>query len=847
MAEGSSTAQHAFQHGTLGNDNSNVFPISADNTPDDSTTAIDDHRGKLYDTPPESYSEAVSPLTSRKNGKLRAESLGISPSAGRGLSGPSPVITMASQQRLPPFDLASSQSEARTIPHSDMIREPLPCMPPLSIAQRLDGQALGFSETRGLSVPALHLERGFLPHLDTTFVVPGPVQDSESPDMANPYEDRADEIGPAHGIPGVGHLGHLLTPPGWVQGMKPIPDKQVKQLYEVARKKARETLAAEAVNLEGLSPRERGTKEKARDKKWEIELRLEKLLMMERLAIYRAYEVDSSKVVFGHAATQYSDIPAILDPPTQTSIPYQHDTLRPEMPALFQPNYGPMRHSLHNVQAQAQFGPTHVGFASPTALDPSLATESLENVMARHAHKKDKLLREVRENDRLLSMFLERYGYQFSRGPISPGTRAPGLEQQNGSFQLGRAADPRTFPRPLPYVSPTAPNFGNSPMISPVFNNMTQSFPPGPELSRYGRGDSTLHSHPNNIAPNSISGRIGNLQEMYNLNSGTNESVNTMTATTKKKRTSRKKPESHKPEAKKGEKPKPWYHEQMVRANIPTSVLSAEAMQAGIDFGRTGVTAKHVKPKTKLANSTAQKRRGKEVNSAEEGFLISKEGTVKLRDAYANGTMHPGMRDLWDAALKAGRLNSLSGQTAGNSPYSDQANTNNVNYIYSTHPQDYLAPGLTSNHNLPNMAKPFANNPEARNQELENRWQPLVPLQANQMQHNSGFSDVTPKNAFNAPEVTHTNAEESSELSTPTSSEADDKNDPTFRTKTNRNKGSTSKRQGSASIKRKATTQMVGSKRPRSTSGPQQIDGAIDLTSSPTPNHGNCGTRDMKS
>ena len=285
----------------------------------------------------------------------------------------------------------------------------------------------------------------------------------------------------------------------------------------------------------------------------------------------------------------------------------------------------------------------------------------------------------------------------------------------------------------------------------------------------------------------------------------------------------------------------------MARANIPTSVLSEEAMQAGIDFGKTGVTAKHVKPNTNPANSTPQKRGGKEVNTAEEGFLISKEGTVKLRDAYANGTMHPGMKDLWDAALKAGRLNGLSGQTAVNSPYNDQASTNNVNYIYSTHPLDYLAPGLTRNHNLPNTVNPIAKNPEARSQELESRWQPLVPNQANQMQRNSGSNDVKPKNASKAPGVTHTNAEESSELSTPISSEADDENDPTFVTKANRNKGSASKRQGSASIKRKATTQRAGSKRPRPTNGPQQVDGAIDLTSSPTPNQRNCGTRHMKS
>ena len=269
-------------------------------------------------------------------------------------------------------------------------------------------------------------------------------------------------------------------------------------------------------------------------------------------------------------------------------------------------------------------------------------------------------------------------------------------------------------------------------------------------------------------------------------------------------------------------------------------------MQAGIDFGKTGVTAKVVRPNTETANSSQRKRRGKEVNTAEEGFLISQQGSAKLREAYANGTMHPGMRELYDAALKAGRMNDPPGQTPINSPYNDQANTNNVNYAYSIHPGGNLAPGLMGSHKIPNTADSLANNPGVSNQELENRWQPLAPFQGNKMQHNSGSNDVTPK-ASNIPEITHTNEEELSEPSIATSSDDDDENDPTFGKKSSRNKGATPKRQGSASVKRKATTQMAGSKRPRGASGPQQVDGAIDLTISPTPNQKPCGIRDTKS
>ena len=65
--------------------------------------------------------------------------------------------------------------------------------------------------------------------------------------------------------------------------------------------------------------------------------------------------------------------------------------------------------------------------------------------------------------------------------------------------------------------------------------------------------------------------------------------------------------------------------------------------------------------------------------------------------------------------------------------------------------------------------------------------------------------------------------------------------------KVSRNRGSASKHQGSASSKRKATAQMEGSKRPRATSGLQQVDGAVDLTNFPTLNNNTYGNWDMQS
>ena len=148
-----------------------------------------------------------------------------------------------------------------------------------------------------------------------------------------------------------------------------------------------------------------------------------------------------------------------------------------------------------------------------------------------------------------------------------------------------------------------------------------------------------------------------------------------------------------------------------------------------------------------------------------------------MREVYKRGGMHPGLKTLWDAAEKEGTLGSLSSRTPLNSSHNAQANTHNITHAYSTIPPGNLAPGPVGSYSLPSTANPFASNAEVRNQVLENRWQPLVPNQTHQVQHNARSTNSTQKASDNL-EVTHTNVEESSELSTVTSSEADDDNDP---------------------------------------------------------------------
>ena len=320
-----------------------------------------------------SYSEAVSPLTSRKQGKLRAESLGISrtclfihacladnslsihtASAGRGLSEPSSVLAAPLHWKLPPINLANLRPDTMALPRPELMREPLPCLPPLSIEQRLNEQAYSFGKTRGHNVPALQLDIGRPHHANESVAFPRRVRVPQSRLITNPYEDRADEIGPAHGIPGINHLGDLLTPPGWVKGMNPISPQQVRQLYNESRKRAREALGADVVDMGSLGVQERETREEARNKDWDAKLKLDKLLMNERITVYERYEVDSSTVLPVKSTVQGSEISTTLNPPAGTSIPFQHDSLRPEMPAHFVPNQGSIRPEFYPAQGKGK-------------------------------------------------------------------------------------------------------------------------------------------------------------------------------------------------------------------------------------------------------------------------------------------------------------------------------------------------------------------------------------------------------------------------------------------------------------------------------------------------------------
>ena len=128
------------------------------------------------------------------------------------------------------------------------------------------------------------------------------------PGSVDLYLDRADEIGLDHGLPGIGYIGYLLTPPDWKTGTKPISPRQAEFLFQAARTQARRWLQAPNEADPRLTAEQReGIIAEAR-RKWNQSLNADKFIRNERIKIYedwieRDHRLHRSTDVVKHSDT----------------------------------------------------------------------------------------------------------------------------------------------------------------------------------------------------------------------------------------------------------------------------------------------------------------------------------------------------------------------------------------------------------------------------------------------------------------------------------------------------------------------------------------------------------------
>lgn len=159
---------------------------------------------------------------------------------------------------------------------------------------------------------------------------------SKEPVDLNPYVHRADEIGPTHRIPGLGHLGNMLVPPGWKKGDEPITPKEAQELYNEARGKAQDALEKMKEDIDKLPKEEQEKRSEERDKEWSKQFKKDDLILRERIKIYDDYH---ERKQMGNQHLKLRSLGSFsnlgqqplhtMQPPVSTSVPQYTEPLAP--------------------------------------------------------------------------------------------------------------------------------------------------------------------------------------------------------------------------------------------------------------------------------------------------------------------------------------------------------------------------------------------------------------------------------------------------------------------------------------------------------------------------------------
>ena len=267
----------------------------------------------------------------------------------------------------------------------------------------------------------------------------------------NPYFRRADDIGPRHGVPGLGHIGALLTPPGWKPGDEPITDIEAEWLYDQSR-----ALAAKSLNMV-VSRRENTTsanylqRNAEEIEQWQRQLKMDIICLQERKWIYarwrereafRATQAQQQRPVQGQARV----VPSPIHPVTQTSIhAYQrhqqaqlpNSPLSP-YPSNTPPTAGALRNRLQGLQqgtidandsltrtlTQCLLIEVHLPVRSPmnpSFLDPNLVPQTLDSIYAHYRANRITIMQMYDENEDFLTSWTNKFGLARPQGlPVTP-------------------------------------------------------------------------------------------------------------------------------------------------------------------------------------------------------------------------------------------------------------------------------------------------------------------------------------------------------------------------------------------------------------------------------------------
>ncbi|KAM0803426.1 hypothetical protein BDR22DRAFT_886795 [Usnea florida] len=584
--------------------------------------------GNKLSTPPASGPDNLSPASASKRVRLRAASLVGSPSAGRGFGSqsagfgaglqnvPSPITTVTTQRRAFPQNPIMN----------DNVREPVPLTQLPGIMETLKDLAPSLANQTPIMLarrPAPAAENVLDLHPSQGLINSDNQESSSSKidrvPILNVYHRRADQIGPSHPIPGLGHLGDLLVPPGWKVGEEPIDEAQAQSLFEASRLKAKEMLDKEVGESVGMPKADRDKRSAERSAQYHRQRGIDEYILMERVKLHRFWEgrknkqshqVHSNSQQRHQSESKANYAPQPLHPPAETSmVAYQRhqQSLVPASPHLYGPS-PPLSGGTLNARIQFMQQGLHIPPASPmspTFLDPGLVPQTLEAVHSCYARNQVIIMNMNNENERFLTQWSAKFQVPKFQVPESQQSVMPGATPQVtgqraapfGSIHHGYMSQES---RPW---TPSQARF-EGPPEQVAQRQQPRPFNAGPNPSYFKQGHNKAPSHPVN--------RDGPFRYPVRETKSPARKIQAITTPESKKRS----------RTLKVDKRKPWYADDIAEANLPTSVISQAALKAGMDFRGNG-DQKQTPPKPRA-------RRGMPIIDPKKGLAVSEDAANTL-------------------------------------------------------------------------------------------------------------------------------------------------------------------------------------------------------------------------
>ena len=281
-------------------------------------------------------------------------------SAGRAFGNPPAGFGAGLQNVPPPITTTITQRQVPKLmfTKADDIREPLPVTPLPGITETLKDLAPSQSDppsmtSRDRSAP-LGEDASAIPHPKAGVSGEAGHENSKIKEHRTPllniYVRRADQIGPSHRIPGIGHLGDLMPPPGWKQGDDPINEAEAQRIFAVSRSQARDKLDQSISETSQLPGADQEKLHAEKNAQYQTQRMLDEYLLLERVKLHkfwhdRKQKQSQEKKSQPQHPRRFELEPSArlqpLQPPAETSmIAYQRhqQSLVPASPHLYGPS-----------------------------------------------------------------------------------------------------------------------------------------------------------------------------------------------------------------------------------------------------------------------------------------------------------------------------------------------------------------------------------------------------------------------------------------------------------------------------------------------------------------------------